>query len=475
MTSPLTRSGDTIGTSPITPKDPPGSGASVSDAAYGAGWNGDTAVAPSKNAVYDKIETLGGGSAHVIKDETISLTARTNLNFTGAGVVATDNAGTNSTDVTIDGGYTDEQAQDAVGTILADTAEVNLTYADATPAISADLINDSIVVGRLHATATNVFFGRDTAAAGAGEEIGASAARTILNVADGANNYVHPNHSGDVTSVADGAQTIAAAAVTLAKMANLAQDQFIGRVTASTGVPETATITAAARTALDDTTVAAMVDTLGGAASTGTGGLVRATSPTLVTPLLGTPTSGNLQNCTGLLVPGGGTGATTFADGAVLIGQGGDQILTVAPGAAGGVLVSQGVGVAPAFTTVSPAGLTSAARRRTRICRIDSPVSGDAFQVVGIPDAATIKAVRHIHVGGTSVVFNIEHRAEATPFTTSATVVWTAPGKTTSATSTEETAFDDGTVAASIVLTVVIGTVTGSVTNMLVVIEYEVD
>lgn len=43
-------------------------------------------------------------------------------------------------------------------------------------------------------------------------------------------------------------------------------------------------ITAAAATVLDDATVAAMVDTLGGAAATGTGGLVRATSPTLVTP-----------------------------------------------------------------------------------------------------------------------------------------------------------------------------------------------
>jgi hypothetical protein len=53
-----------------------------------------------------------------------------------------------------------------------------------------------------------------------------------------ANYYVHPNHSGDVTSVADGAQTIATAAVTLAKMANLAQSTIIGRVTASTGVPE---------------------------------------------------------------------------------------------------------------------------------------------------------------------------------------------------------------------------------------------
>jgi len=40
------------------------------------------------------------------------------------------------------------------------------------------------------------------------------------------------------------------AQVTLAKMANLAQDQFIVRTTASTGVPETATVTAAARTML---------------------------------------------------------------------------------------------------------------------------------------------------------------------------------------------------------------------------------
>lgn len=32
----------------------------VSDTAYGASWNGVTTIAPSKNAVYDKIETLGG-------------------------------------------------------------------------------------------------------------------------------------------------------------------------------------------------------------------------------------------------------------------------------------------------------------------------------------------------------------------------------------------------------------------------------
>lgn len=59
--------------------------------------------------------------------------------------------------------------------------------------------------------------------------------------------------------------------------------QFTGAGTAATF-----DLTAAAKTVLDDANVAAMVDTLGGAASTGTSGLVRANSPTLVNPVVGT-------------------------------------------------------------------------------------------------------------------------------------------------------------------------------------------
>jgi len=50
--------------------------------------------------------------------------------------------------------------------------------------------------------------------------------------------YTHPNHSGDVTSVADGATTIANSAVTNAKMANMATKTYKGRTSAGTGVPE---------------------------------------------------------------------------------------------------------------------------------------------------------------------------------------------------------------------------------------------
>ena len=102
----------------------------------------------------------------------------------------------------------------------------------------------------------------------------------------------------------------------LAAIAGLTSAANKGIMFTGAGTAGTYDLTAAALTVLDDATVAAMVDTLGGASSTGTGGLVRTTSPTLVTPLLGTPTSGNLANCTGLPIATGvdnlGTGVATF-------------------------------------------------------------------------------------------------------------------------------------------------------------------
>lgn len=50
------------------------------------------------------------------------------------------------------GGYTDEQAQDAVGTILVDSAEIDFTYSDATPSITAVLKAASIDEAKLDAS-----------------------------------------------------------------------------------------------------------------------------------------------------------------------------------------------------------------------------------------------------------------------------------------------------------------------------------
>jgi hypothetical protein len=66
-----------------------------------------------------------------------------------------------------------------------------------------------------------------------------SADKTKLDgIASGANNYTHPNHSGEVTSSGDGATTIANDVVTNAKLANMATATIKGRATASTGDPE---------------------------------------------------------------------------------------------------------------------------------------------------------------------------------------------------------------------------------------------
>ncbi len=80
---------------------------------------------------------------------------------------------------------------------------------------------------------------------GTGIHLGLGESRTnnsinakVDGIETGANNYSHPNHTGEVTSSGDGGQTIAAAAVTNAKLANMAQAMVKGRADgAGTGAP----------------------------------------------------------------------------------------------------------------------------------------------------------------------------------------------------------------------------------------------
>ncbi|MFN3578484.1 MAG: DUF2793 domain-containing protein, partial [Tabrizicola sp.] len=109
----------------------------------------------------------------------------------------------------------------------------------------------AVTLDRLADIATDSFLGRDSAGAGSPEVLTPAQARAILNVADGANNYSHPNHSGDVTSVGDGATTIAAGVVTNAKLASMASGTIKGRASAGTGEAED--LTGAQATALLDT------------------------------------------------------------------------------------------------------------------------------------------------------------------------------------------------------------------------------
>jgi hypothetical protein len=101
--------------------------------------------------------------------------------------------------------------------------------------------------------------------------------------------------------------------------------------------------------------------------STGTGAGVHATSPTLVTPVLGTPTSVTLTNATGLpLTTGvtgtlpignGGTNLTTYTTGDVLYASATNTIGKLAIGTAGQVLTVSGGTVA--WATPAAGGVTS--------------------------------------------------------------------------------------------------------------------
>lgn len=94
---------------------------------------------------------------------------------------------------------------------------------------------------------------------------------------------------------------------------------------------------------------------------TGSGALVFATSPTLVTPALGTPSSGTLTNATGLPIVAGTTGTLTVARGGtglatltannLLVGAGTGNVTFIAPGASGNVLTSNGT----TFVSAAPA------------------------------------------------------------------------------------------------------------------------
>ena len=181
----------------------------------------------------------------------------------------------NGADRTIDlsGNLTVSAAATVSGTNTGDQT-ITLTgdvTGSGTGSFAATIANDAVTYAKIQNVATDRLLGRDTALSGDTEEITVGGGIEFT----GAGGIQTSAFTGDATKTAGGtALTIANDAVTYAKMQNVsATDKVLGRTTAGAGdVEEIST--------------------------TGSGNVVRATSPTLVTPLLGTPTSGDLQNCT---------------------------------------------------------------------------------------------------------------------------------------------------------------------------------
>lgn len=242
---------------------------------------------------------VGNGSTWVAEN---GATARTSLGVDAAG---TDN----STNVTLAGSldYITISGQTITRNAIDLAADVTGTLP------TANVADDAITYAKIqNVSATNRVLGRDASGAGEIEEISPSALRTMINVEDGAtadqtdaeiraaveaatdsnvftdddhtklngiaasaNNYVHPNHSGEVTSAGDGATTIADNVVDEAnlKVSNSPTDGYV--LTAQSG--NTGGLTWAAASAGGASDIDGLSDALtnssGGTIGLGTGAL----------------------------------------------------------------------------------------------------------------------------------------------------------------------------------------------------------
>lgn len=107
---------------------------------------------PSKQLIFKTPDNITSVALIAPPNGTPSVTYTLPAEGTSGQLLQTNGAGILSF-VSPAAGYTDEQAQDAVGTILVDSSKIDFTYNDATPSITATIVAGSLVDADINASA----------------------------------------------------------------------------------------------------------------------------------------------------------------------------------------------------------------------------------------------------------------------------------------------------------------------------------